>query len=294
MLDTRKEEAIDHTFKQVAANFSGVWEKLVPVGAGSLTMLRRQGDMADSQAELANKVTGSGSGSDQYVGVGISVSFQSKVDKGMVMSQLSGGEKSLVALALIFAIQECDPAPFYLFDEIDAALDSQYRASVASRCAGHWERVQPPRCSHPGQSPQRAIASTQIWCISCPKMPPNSSRPPSGPSSCSTPTNIMVCLRVVCVCVCVCRCATAEHGSSRVAHSPPPLITGRRHLPKQGLPHPMHHQGGGHLLRRGCHRAGCLGLWLLGGGTPSPPAPPSASAPNAQKNTNIPGIECMI
>jgi len=35
------------------------------------------------------------------------------------MNQLSGGQKSLVALALIFAIQKCDPAPFYLFDEID-------------------------------------------------------------------------------------------------------------------------------------------------------------------------------
>lgn len=45
--------------------------------------------------------------------------------------QLSGGQKTVVALALIFAIQRCDPAPFYLFDEIDAALDPQYRTTVA-------------------------------------------------------------------------------------------------------------------------------------------------------------------
>lgn len=48
------------------------------------------------------------------------------------MKQLSGGQKTLVALALIFAIQRCDPAPFYLFDEIDAALDPQYRQVAPS------------------------------------------------------------------------------------------------------------------------------------------------------------------
>jgi structural maintenance of chromosome 3 (chondroitin sulfate proteoglycan 6) len=37
----------------------------------------------------------------------------------------------LCALTLIFAIQACDPAPFYLFDEIDANLDAQYRTAVA-------------------------------------------------------------------------------------------------------------------------------------------------------------------
>ena len=33
---------------------------------------------------------------------------------------------------LFFAIQKCDPAPFYLFDEIDANLDAQYRTAVAA------------------------------------------------------------------------------------------------------------------------------------------------------------------
>ena len=35
-----------------------------------------------------------------------------------------------MALAQIFAIQRCDPAPFYLFDEIDAALDATHRTAV--------------------------------------------------------------------------------------------------------------------------------------------------------------------
>lgn len=33
----------------------------------------------------------------------------------------------------VFAIQKCDPAPFYLFDEIDANLDAQYRTAVAGK-----------------------------------------------------------------------------------------------------------------------------------------------------------------
>jgi structural maintenance of chromosome 3 (chondroitin sulfate proteoglycan 6) len=39
--------------------------------------------------------------------------------------------QTLVALTIIFAIQRCDPAPFYLFDEVDANLDAMYRDAVA-------------------------------------------------------------------------------------------------------------------------------------------------------------------
>ena len=62
------------------------------------------------------------------------------------MKQLSGGQKTLVALALILAIQRCDPAAFYLFDEIDAALDPQYRTTVARMLAQQARRAQPARC----------------------------------------------------------------------------------------------------------------------------------------------------
>ncbi|KAI8891371.1 structural maintenance of chromosomes protein 3-like protein [Backusella circina FSU 941] len=79
---------------------------------------------------------------DRYSGVAIKVSFNSKSDEGMIMQQLSGGQKSLVALALIFAIQRCDPAPFYLFDEIDANLDAQYRAAVAEMIHRMSEQAQ--------------------------------------------------------------------------------------------------------------------------------------------------------
>jgi len=68
---------------------------------------------------------------DTCTGIGIVVSFNGNNHELREMNQLSGGQKSLVALALIFAIQKCDPAPFYLFDEIDQALDATHRKAVA-------------------------------------------------------------------------------------------------------------------------------------------------------------------
>lgn len=65
------------------------------------------------------------------------VSFTGKQGEMREMQQLSGGQKSLVALALIFAIQKCDPAPFYLFDEIDQALDAQHRKAVSGEMTHH-------------------------------------------------------------------------------------------------------------------------------------------------------------
>ncbi|THH30921.1 hypothetical protein EUX98_g3237 [Antrodiella citrinella] len=130
VLDQRKDEAIERTFKQVASNFEEVFEKLVPAGRGRLIIQRR----IDQDVEEAEDVEETQQSTiDNYTGVSIKVSFNSKVDEGLRIQQLSGGQKSLVALATVFAIQKCDPAPFYLFDEIDANLDAQYRTAVAAQ-----------------------------------------------------------------------------------------------------------------------------------------------------------------
>uniref|UniRef100_A0A1B8XZT9 Structural maintenance of chromosomes protein n=1 Tax=Xenopus tropicalis TaxID=8364 RepID=A0A1B8XZT9_XENTR len=139
VLELRKYEAIQLTFKQVSKNFSEVFQKLVPGGKATLVM--KKGDVEGSQSQdegegSAEGERGSGAHSsvpsvDQFTGVGIRVSFTGKQAEMREMQQLSGGQKSLVALALIFAIQKCDPAPFYLFDEIDQALDAQHRKAVS-------------------------------------------------------------------------------------------------------------------------------------------------------------------
>ncbi|XP_043470607.1 structural maintenance of chromosomes protein 3 [Leptopilina heterotoma] len=124
VLEQRKCEAIQFTFKQVSKYFSEVFKKLVPSGHAQLVMKTADGEEGDDASqEVAD--------SDRFIGVGIRVSFTGHKAEMREMNQLSGGQKSLVALALIFAIQKCDPAPFYLFDEIDQALDAQHRKAVA-------------------------------------------------------------------------------------------------------------------------------------------------------------------
>ncbi|KAJ5585574.1 RecF/RecN/SMC [Penicillium hispanicum] len=131
VLDQRKDEAIERTFKQVSREFANVFEKLVPAGRGRLIIQRKTDRAVRPEEELDSDEEEVRQSVENYVGVGISVSFNSKHDEQQRIQQLSGGQKSLCALALVFAIQACDPAPFYLFDEIDANLDAQYRTAVA-------------------------------------------------------------------------------------------------------------------------------------------------------------------
>ncbi|MGH0155974.1 UNVERIFIED_CONTAM: hypothetical protein FKN15_031481 [Acipenser sinensis] len=150
VLELRKYEAIQLTFKQVSKNFSEVFQKLVPGGKATLVM--KKGDIEGGQSQDEGEGGGDserGSGSqstvpsvDQFTGVGIRVSFTGKQGEMREMQQLSGGQKSLVALALIFAIQKCDPAPFYLFDEIDQALDAQHRKAVSDMIVELAEHAQ--------------------------------------------------------------------------------------------------------------------------------------------------------
>ncbi|KAN0069180.1 RecF/RecN/SMC [Elaphomyces granulatus] len=131
VLDQRKDEAIERTFKQVSREFANIFEKLVPAGRGRLVIQRKTDRTLHRDDEIESDDEERRASVENYVGVGISVSFNSKHDEQQRIQQLSGGQKSLCALALVFAIQACDPAPFYLFDEIDANLDAQYRTAVA-------------------------------------------------------------------------------------------------------------------------------------------------------------------
>ena len=101
VLDQRKDEAIERTFKQVSKEFANVFEKLVPAGKGRLIIQRKsdrneQNVEDDSDQERRESV-------ENYIGVGISVSFNSKHDDQQRIQQLSGGQKSMCK-TLVYAL----------------------------------------------------------------------------------------------------------------------------------------------------------------------------------------------
>lgn len=138
-LKQQKVSAVDSTFQKVSENFKTVFERLVPRGTAKLVIHRRNEDSNDQANDVDvdmdtgnNEDTINKEGETVYTGVSISVSFNSKQNEQLHVEQLSGGQKTVCAIALILAIQMVDPASFYLFDEIDAALDKQYRTAVAT------------------------------------------------------------------------------------------------------------------------------------------------------------------
>lgn len=128
-LKEQKIAAVDSTFRKVSENFSKVFEKLVPRGKATLVIHHQESQDDNDNMEIDD--TSRAESESIYTGISISVSFNSKKNEQLRVEQLSGGQKTVCAIALILAIQMVDPAPFYLFDEIDAALDKQYRTAVA-------------------------------------------------------------------------------------------------------------------------------------------------------------------
>ncbi|RZP21578.1 MAG: hypothetical protein EVA29_02735 [Candidatus Actinomarinales bacterium] len=92
---------IESSFNSISINFSEIFEKLFPGGVGSL--------------KLTNK--------ENLLETGIEINAQPRGKKVKKLSLLSGGERSLAAIAFLFAIFKSFPSPFYILDEVEAALD---------------------------------------------------------------------------------------------------------------------------------------------------------------------------
>ena len=127
--------AFEETFKAAGENFSELIEHMFPGGSGRLRMVEApkpervlggadpgfRWSATASAAEACRRGRGRGGDPVETAGVEIEVTPAGKATRRL--SLLSGGEKSLVALAFVFSVFLARPSPFYILDEVEAALD---------------------------------------------------------------------------------------------------------------------------------------------------------------------------
>lgn len=95
-MDQRKDAAINRTFTDVANHFKNVFKELVPHGYGSLELLQTEEDVDPEDPARGKEL--------KHTGINMKVSFTGTGDT-VQLAKLSGGQRAVVALALIFAIQ---------------------------------------------------------------------------------------------------------------------------------------------------------------------------------------------
>lgn len=100
-LDTEMRRQFESQFGEIRVRFDNVFKELFGGGRGTLELTE----------------------DEDILEAGIRIVAQPPGKKLQNMMQLSGGEKALTAIALLFAIQSLKPSPFCLLDEIEAALD---------------------------------------------------------------------------------------------------------------------------------------------------------------------------
>ena len=81
---------------------------------------------------------------EDILNAGVSIMARPPGKRNSTINQLSGGEKALTAVALVFSIFELNPAPFCLLDEVDAPLDDNNVGRFCDTVQGHVE----PRAVH--------------------------------------------------------------------------------------------------------------------------------------------------
>jgi chromosome segregation protein len=120
--------AFEETFEATARGFEEMVAELFPGGSGRLRRVNVGPRPFAGQAPDGVEVEGAGADPDEELappdedgGVEIEVTPAGKSTRRL--SLLSGGEKSLVALAFVFAVLMARPCPFYILDEVEAALD---------------------------------------------------------------------------------------------------------------------------------------------------------------------------
>merc|ERR1739838_552173 len=114
-----KNEAVSKAYVQVNTNFGSIFTTLLPGATAKLSPLE---------------------------GCSVLEGLEFRMGFGDVwktnLSELSGGQRSLVALSLILAMLLLKPAPIYILDEVDAALDLSHTQNIGSMLKRHFKQSQ--------------------------------------------------------------------------------------------------------------------------------------------------------
>ncbi|HLC86075.1 MAG TPA: chromosome segregation protein SMC [Candidatus Nanoarchaeia archaeon] len=102
-VEGKKKDIFMKTYKEIVRNFKEIFNSLTTKGEVYVT-LENEENPFEGGVDIQVKLVG---------------------NRYLDLKSLSGGEKTLCALSFIFAIQEHEPSPFYLLDEVDAALDKK-------------------------------------------------------------------------------------------------------------------------------------------------------------------------
>ncbi len=127
--DRQIEECFERTFAATARNFDELVGRLFPGGTGRLRLVaERAGPSPALGGQQVSDGDGAAPGDQDSEGeepeaLGIEIEIMPAGKRMQRLSLLSGGEKSLTALAFLFAVFLARPCPFYILDEVEAALD---------------------------------------------------------------------------------------------------------------------------------------------------------------------------
>lgn len=125
-IESRKSAIFMGAFNIVGENFRRIFSQLTTKGDARLE-LETPENIFDGGLDIKVCLTG---------------------NKFLDIRSLSGGEKTMTALAFLFAIQECQPAPFYVMDEVDAALDKHNSDKLGKLIRQYCDRAQYIVISH--------------------------------------------------------------------------------------------------------------------------------------------------
>ncbi|HUD04346.1 MAG TPA: hypothetical protein VMR73_02520, partial [Candidatus Paceibacterota bacterium] len=121
-LGTKLNTLFDEGIHKINTQFKEFFMKMFGGGSSGLKVVeekKRKRQILDEEGEMV--MIDDGEDEEKEIGVEIEVSLPRKKIKGLEM--LSGGERALTSIALLFAISQVNPPPFIILDETDAALD---------------------------------------------------------------------------------------------------------------------------------------------------------------------------